>query len=269
MNIIATAKGAVEIRELRSITEMIQAEALQGLVWGLETIPHPKEILIPVQYEGGLLAGAFHQDEMIGLIFGFPTRDPSIQHSQLLATREDWRRLGIGAALKWYQRAWCLERSIRLVRWTVDPLRIANANLNIHILGGTSSTYFSDFYGVMQGIDAGAPTDRLLIEWQIDSSRVAERFANPTECSTYSLLPSANDIEDEKPVRIRLDLDDPEFLVRLPDNFGLLTRTNPELALVWRLETRKLFQTYFQNGYAISGFLISNGPAYVMERQSS
>ena len=158
MNLVGTAKGVVEIRELRSITEMMQAEALQSLVWGSETIPHPKEILIPVQYEGGLLAGGFHDEEMVGLIFGFPTRDPGIQHSQLLATREEWRGLGIGTALKWYQREWCLARSIRLVRWTVDPLRVANAKLNIQILGGISASYFPDFYGVSRrGLTLGPP----------------------------------------------------------------------------------------------------------------
>ncbi|MBE0697031.1 MAG: hypothetical protein IH586_08910, partial [Anaerolineaceae bacterium] len=51
-----TSRGVVEIRELHSMAEMIAAEGIQLAVWGAEIIPHPKEMLIPVQHEGGLLA---------------------------------------------------------------------------------------------------------------------------------------------------------------------------------------------------------------------
>jgi predicted GNAT superfamily acetyltransferase len=153
---------------------MIAAEQIQKTVWGWEAIPHPKEILIPIQHEGGLLAGAFDPaGKMVGMVFGFPTRQVDVQHSQLLATLPEWRGQGIGARLKWFQRSWCLERGINHVRWTVDPLRAANAALNIRHLGGTASTYYTDYYGVMQGIDAGAPTDRLLVEWDLNHPRVS------------------------------------------------------------------------------------------------
>ncbi|HEX9028594.1 MAG TPA: GNAT family N-acetyltransferase, partial [Anaerolineales bacterium] len=128
MTLLQTPRGPLAIRELSTIEEMIAAEELQRKVWGADTFPHPKELLIPVQHEGGLLAGAFTQEnELIGFVFGFRTRDPGIMHSQMLATLSDWRGNGIGEHLKWFQRDWCLAQGIRLVRWTVDPLRAANA----------------------------------------------------------------------------------------------------------------------------------------------
>ncbi len=264
-----TRKGAVEIRELSSIGEMVAAEAIQKEVWGLETIPHPKEILIPVQHEGGLLVGAFTPDQrLVGLLFGFPTYDPAAQHSQLLATLEDWRGLGIGARLKWFQRDWCLERGIQLVRWTVDPLRAANASLNIRSLGATSSIYYADYYGPMLGIDAGAPTDRLLIEWRLDSLRVAERSRGIPEDRGFTEVQAANRVEGGRPVDLRCNLSTPCVLIRLPEDFVQLAKADPELALNWRLQTRSLFQACFTAGYRISEYTRRpDGPAYLLEKK--
>lgn len=267
MTLLQTPKGALEIRELHTIAEMVTAEEIQRLVWGMNTIPHAKEILIPVQHEGGLLAGAFTpQGDMVGMIFGFPTHDPSVQHSQILATLENWRGLGIGAGLKWYQRQWCLQRGIRLVRWTVDPLRAANAELNIRHLGGHCSTYYPDYYGAMQGIDAGAPSDRLLIEWQLDSARVVSRaLQTPPDCGFPNAQP-VNEMKEDQPPCINTGLSCPEILIRLPENFIQVSSANPALALSWRWQTRELIQHYFASGFTITGFTRVGGPAYLLER---
>ena len=261
-----TPKGVITLRELQGMSEMLEAESIQRRVWGADVCPHPKEVLIPVQYEGGLLAGAFTASgEMVGLVFAFPTRDPAIQHSQLLATLENWRSQGIASRLKWFQRDWCLDRSIRLVRWTVDPLRAVNAALNILHLGAVCSTYFPDYYGAMQGIDAGAPTDRLLVEWHLLDERVAERARGRLQDCGFE-APYANQVEGERPWDARHDLDSPRLLVRLPENFISLSKTNPALALEWRMQTRALLQGYFSKGYQITGFTRVGGPAYLLER---
>jgi len=266
----ATSKGQFEIRELRTIDEMVAAETIQTQVWGLESIPHPKEILIPIQHEGGLLAGAFTiEQEMVGLIFGFPTRDPACQHSQLLATLEAWRGQGIGARLKWFQRDWCLERGVRHVRWTVDPLRAANAELNIRHLGGISSTYFLDYYGAMQGIDAGAPTDRLLVEWHIASKRVESRANSAPRDEGFPDAQPANEVREGRPANPRLGLDSPRILIRLPENFIKLSKSDPDLALAWRMQTRELFVDYFARGFLLSEFTRAGGPAYLLEKRTT
>ncbi len=92
-------------------SEMTAAEEIQNQVWGPEIIPTPKEMLIPVQHEGGLLAGAFTtEDQMVGLVFSFPTSGSSRPpFTDAGHPTRSWRGLGIGARLKWFQRDWCLD----------------------------------------------------------------------------------------------------------------------------------------------------------------
>ncbi len=248
---------------------MAAAERIQVLVWGTESTVHPKEVMIPVQHEGGLVAGAFTPgQELVGMLFGFPTREPTAMHSQLLATLEEWRGQGIGAGLKWFQRQWCLERGITQVRWTVDPLRAANAVLNIRHLGGISSTYYADYYGAMQGIDAGAPSDRLLIEWNLAGERVAARAQGIPPDRGFPEIEAANEVEEGASKRSRMGLSCARILIRIPENYVAISRSTPQVALDWRMQTRELFQHYFEEGYAITEFTRVGGPAYLLERRS-
>jgi chorismate synthase len=265
-----TPRGVIELRELNTMDDMEAAEQIQMKVWGPDISPHPKEMLIPVQHEGGLLAGAFNAEQMmVGLIFSFPTHDPSIHHSQMLATLEDWRGLNIGTRLKWFQRDWCLNHGINLVRWTVDPLRTANAELNIRHLGGICSTYYLNYYGIMKGIDAGTPTDRLLLEWYLNSARVEARYQNMPGDQGFPSAEAVNDVKDGEPIASRLDVMAAQILIRLPRNYIETSHTQPELALRWRLHTRDLFTHYFKRGYAIKEFTRISGPAYLLEKGSS
>jgi chorismate synthase len=262
-----TGRGPVEIRELQTIEEMVAAESIQLQVWGPEIIPHPKELLIPVQHEGGLLAGAFTADgDMVGLVFGFPTRDPAVLHSQILGTLESWRGQGIGRRLKWFQRQWCLSRGINLVRWTVDPLRAANAELNIRHLGGVSSKYLPDYYGAMQGIDAGVPTDRVLVDWYLDSARVSERVDHPPADQGFPEAEEVFIISRDQPDSLRPGLACPQILLPIPEHFIDLARRDTPLALDWRMQTRSLFENFFSQGYRITGFTRQKGPAYLLEK---
>jgi chorismate synthase len=266
MILFQTARGALKLRELSTMSEMIAAEEIQSLVWGPEIIPTPKEMLIPIQHEGGLLAGAFTgEHQMVGLVFSFPTRDPAAHHSQMLATLPAWRGLGIGTRLKWFQRDWCLEHGITLVRWTVDPLRAANAQLNIHHLGATAAAYLPDYYGMMTGIDAGTPTDRLLVVWRLDDERTILRAASPLPDRGYPGAQPVNAVEEGRPTAPRLGVSDRRILLRLPEDFIRLLKTDPVAAQAWRLQTRELFTYYFARGYAITGFTRVPGPAYLLE----
>jgi predicted GNAT superfamily acetyltransferase len=173
---------------------------------------------------------------MLGFLFGFPTSEPHKQYSQRLAVHPDSRGMGLGARLKWYQRDWCQSRGISMVCWTYDPLLSINATLNIEQLGATAGTYHEDYYGEMQGINAGAPSDRLLAEWHL-ASELVTKLAN-----------------DGRPVTGRcIDKQDCLF-VAIPANFSKMLSEDQELALSERLRVRAELQCAFAQGYRITGF---------------
>lgn len=221
----------VVIRDLAGMTEFRQAETLQNEVWGKDDTADPADLMMVIQAEGGLCAGAFAGGDLIGYVFAFPTRTPGVQHSHRLAVLEQARGLRLGARLKWYQRDWCLQRGISLVRWTFDPLRRINAGLNIGTLGCIAQTYYPDYYGQMQGINAGLPSDRLLAEWQLNSPRVVARAAGQNAAAV--------------PITQTLTL---------PPDFDALANGDPATALSERLRLRAALTGAFAEGQAIIGY---------------
>ncbi|WP_026175214.1 GNAT family N-acetyltransferase [Thermus igniterrae] len=245
----------VHVRELKGPEEMEGVVELQRQVWGREDRDLvPRGLLIAVQDEGGLVAGAFVEGGLVGFVFGFPTRDPSLQHSHMLGVLEPYRGTGAALLLKRFQRDWCLARGIRKVVWTFDPLRGANANFNLRKLGATAKTYLPDHYGPMSGINAGAPSDRLLAEWDLLSQRVYTRIYAPPPEPEATGLPLANRVEDEVPLEAHLDLEAPRLLFQIPEDWGRILREDPELALRWREHSRLVLGHYFARGYRAVDF---------------
>ncbi len=225
------------IRELGSVAELKRAERFQKEVWGDDDKPDNSDILLAIQHEGGLVAGAFKDGRMLGFLFGFPTSEPDVQHSHRLAVHPDSRGLGLGARLKWFQRDWCLARGVTMVRWTYDPLRSINAGLNIARLGATVGTYHQDYYGEMEGINAGVPSDRLVAEWRLEDPEVERRARDPRAA------PSA--------------APDDALFVMIPGDFAAMLSQAPEMAMAERLRVRHEITTAFANGFRIVGFNVA------------
>lgn len=223
----------VELRELNGVAELKHAEDFQRTVWGADDPADNSDLMLAIQHEGGLVAGAFVEGRMLGFLFGFPTKDPQVQHSHRLAVHPDSRGLGLGARLKWYQRDWCLARGITSVRWTFDPLRRINANLNIARLGATANTYLPDYYGKMEGINAGVASDRIVAEWSLEETRVkrlAKEIGGENEDPTDSLH------------------------LKIPQNVDDLLLNDLDLAISERQRVRDEMTAAFKKGYLITGF---------------
>ena len=224
---------SVELRNLHGMAEFTAAEQLQRDVWGEGEVPDPADLMMVIQHEGGLAAGAFEGDRLLAYVFAFPTRDPQIQHSHRLAVRAEARGLKLGARLKWYQHDWCLERGISHVRWTYDPARRANATLNIASLGATASTYLPDYYGALPGINAGTATDRVMADWWIGSPRVqARREGHPA-------------LSAEEAAAARR--------VPIPEDFERLSQTDLPAAQAARMAMRAALTESFAEGLQIAG----------------
>lgn len=230
------------LRDLSGMPEFLAAEELQRQVWGADDTADPADLMMVIQHEGGLVAGAFDTGNLVGYVFAFPTREPHVQHSHRLAVHPSMRGGGLSIQLKRYQRTWCLERGIREVRWTFDPLRVTNAHLNIARLGAIVRSYHSDYYGVMAGINAGLPSDRLLAEWLLDTPRAAGLAQDQR-------LPAAGDVER----------------VVIPADIDRLLAQSPAEALSERLRVRAELSACLQDGYVVTGFDRA-APAYLLTR---
>lgn len=245
---MSAAAGQPVIRDLAGMAEFHAAEELQRDVWGPDDKIDPGDLMMVIQAEGGLAAGAFLDGRLIGYVFAFPTATPGVQHSHRLAVRAEARGLGLGLKLKLYQADWCLQRGIRHVRWTYDPLRLPNAALNIGRLGATAATYHRDYYGEMGGINAGTASDRLLADWRLDGDRYVRCRAGE------AMLTAAEAATARR--------------VALPTDFGSLLKTDPGTAGAERLRVRGEIEAAFSAGFVIAG-VDTTEPAYLLLRSSN
>jgi predicted GNAT superfamily acetyltransferase len=227
--------SSMVIRTLSGMDEFLAAEALQRAVWGEGDTEDPGDLMMVIQNEGGLVAGAFRGDDLIGYVFGFPTRDPKVQHSHRLAVHPSARGSGLAARLKFFQRDWCLSQGITLVRWTFDPLRHTNAHLNIARLGAEVSTYHPDYYGVMKGINAGLPSDRLRADWHLDSKRAQDCAAWEPGQATPSAPAGA-------------------LQVAIPPDLDRLLAEDEQAARAARQRVRAELMRHFAQGQTIRGY---------------
>ncbi|MBN1963944.1 MAG: hypothetical protein JW910_04825, partial [Anaerolineae bacterium] len=140
---------SVEIRRLVTWDDMIPFEALQRAVWGDDpAMLVPQHMLASIARSGGLVLGAYAGDQLVGGVISFLGTDmgdgtrPAMANLKLYSKRtavlEAYRDHGIGYRLKMAQRMFALERGIRLITWTFDPLLSRNAHVNVRKLGATA-----------------------------------------------------------------------------------------------------------------------------------
>lgn len=222
----------------------------------------PANLLSTAIKNGGILVGAFEQERMIGFAFGFLGNEGhTLKHtSHMLAVLPDLRIKGIGAKIKWFQRAEALKQGLALMTWTYDPLQAINAHLNLTRLGAIARRYYRDVYGEMtDSINSGVASDRFEVEWHLESERVKTR---------ETLRPPPPDDMDAPPIyRVGWDanglpyiadeyeLAHDSHLMEIPADLQTLKTTSPALAVQWRQRTRDTFERAFAVGYVACEFL--------------
>jgi predicted GNAT superfamily acetyltransferase len=166
----------ITIRPLHTLEEFQRCVQIAREIWGdsdLET--EPSVTFVVVHHTGGQVIGAFDGDAMVGFtkaLVGLHDHTPYL-HSHMTGVLASHRDRHVGRLLKLFQREEALRRGIRQIEWTFDPLETKNAHFNLNRLGAISRRYIPDFYGITTSpLHRGIPTDRLLVEWQLDSPRV-------------------------------------------------------------------------------------------------
>jgi predicted GNAT superfamily acetyltransferase len=187
----------IEIRHCHLLAEFEEGVRIEQLIWG-EDITVPAPIFVVADHTGGQVLGAFDGHKMVGVtlaLAGFRGRLQFL-HSHMTGVLPEYQNLGVGRRLKLYQRQDALKRGIPLVEWTFDPLELKNAHFNFAVLGAVARRYIPDCYGVTESpLHAGLPTDRLVAEWWLDSTRVKEILAGnqpPANPATKRISVPAN-----------------------------------------------------------------------------
>jgi predicted GNAT superfamily acetyltransferase len=183
----------ITVRPLHTLDEFRRCVEITREVWGdseLETEPYITFVI--AHHTGGQVLGAFDGERMVGFTKAFiAVRDHTIYlHSHMAAVLFSYRDRHVGRQLKLAQREDALRRDIRLIEWTFDPLETKNAHFNINRLGAISRRYIHNFYGITTSpLHHGMPTDRLLVEWHLDSKRVIvainDLAPEPRECPAH------------------------------------------------------------------------------------
>lgn len=272
-----------DIRPAREPADYQACVELQRAVWGLADLEVTSAIqLVATVHAGGLLLVA---ERAPGRIVGFSYAFASLRgdfphlHSDMLAVHPAEQGRGLGARLKWAQRAEAQRRGIRVVDWTFDPMQARNAALNLGRLGAVATELLPDFYGVTTSpLHHGLPTDRLLVRWDLDSPRV-RGLAGESAPAPPGPVVERERINDVSWTRdrprssgSRLDLDSPTLLLEIPAAWDELCRAAPADAALWQRRVARALAAYLAGGYRAVDLLrtVEDGrprAAYVLERR--
>ncbi|MDT5270533.1 MAG: hypothetical protein QOH49_2719 [Acidobacteriota bacterium] len=241
-------KDDITIRECTTVEEFDQCVRLQREGFGLPDLElSPRRHLIVARSAGGFTLGAFDGERLVGFVLNqIAVRkspetgaEETIGYSHMMAVAKEYQNRGVGARLKWAQRARVIAEGRRLIHWTWDPVQSRNAHFNLNRLGVVVRSYAVNYYGTdystVTGRFAeplGLDSDRLVAGWELDSPRV-EAFAR-------------GDVPEP--------LGEPAASVNIPPNWGALVRDDPAAARAELLRVRAEFQTAFAAGLVCAGF---------------
>lgn len=251
-----THSAEVGIREVLSIGEYDACIELQRAVFGLPDLEiSPRRHLIVSRQAGGWTLGAFNEGRLVGFVHHLAAvrGDEIFGYSHMMAVAAEYQNRGVGARLKWAQRARALSEGRTFIKWTFEPLRARNAHFNLNRLGVAIREYAVNFYGTDYAMNplegaagaSGMDSDRLFASWDLRSPRV-EAFAAGHQPS----LGKADEVID------------------IPSDYGALLKSDPDTARAEQLRVREEFLAALASGLVCRAFDRKPGrPAYLFYRE--
>jgi predicted GNAT superfamily acetyltransferase len=242
---MSAAADPVRIAAITELADLARCVEIQLAVWGYsDGDVVPKRMFVVARAIGGQVIGAWAGTELIGFAMALPGyRDGrAYLHSHMLAVLPEHRNAGHGSRLKLAQREDALARGIDRMEWTFDPLEIKNAHLNIARLGAIARRYLPDFYGPSSStLQGGLPTDRLVAEWWLNSSRV-RRILGEIPVTQLSSDAQSSEIVAEK--------------IDVPAAVNSWKQNPEQRTLAEQLQTRNrtALMAAFARGLAVTGY---------------
>src|SRR2546430_8177176 len=204
----------VEVREISSIEEYDGCIRLQREAFGLPDLEiSPRRHLIVSRMAGGWTLGAFIEGKLVGFVHHMAAADGDriFGYSHMMAVAVEYQNHGVGAQLKWAQRARALAEGRDFIKWTFEPMRARNAHFNLNRLGVVVREYAVNFDGTdystnpaEKGSVSGMGSERLFASWELNDPRVQ----------------SFSQRED-------LLLGEPERAIEIPAGFSSLLKNEP------------------------------------------
>ena len=233
----------IEVRDCSTIEEFDRCIELQREAFALPDLEiTPRRHLIVTRRAGGWTLGAFASREMVGFVHHMVAvtgGSEVIGYSHMMAVARAYQNRGVGARLKWAQRARALEEGRRLIKWTWDPMQARNAHFNLNRLGVVVRSYAVNFYGTdyitmpRETVhDVSLDSDRLFADWHLESARVSQ-------------LAEGRPVDHASP---------PAQTIEIPPDWAALVRQDPARARREQLRVRAEFQEAFNAGLVCAGF---------------
>ena len=244
----APVQQQIVVRAAEDSADFGVGVGLQRTIWGYTEIDTvPDQMFVVAKKTGGQVLLAFDGKRAVGFALAFVAlkETGTYLHSHMVGVLAEYRDRGVGRLLKLAQREDALARRIDLIEWTFDPLQLKNARFNIARLGAVVRHYIPNLYGrTSSPLHAGLPTDRLVAEWWVRSSRVEEAVTD----SPAVMVPG----EVER--------------VGIPAEIRQLCETRPHVAAEIQSRVRRRFEELIAAGYAATGFELSKEEgAYLLE----
>jgi len=249
------------IKELTELDQLRELSRLFAGVWQRSGEPPVgSDILKALAHSGNYVAGAYGEGALLGGLVGWlggtPPDDMHL-HSHILGVIPGRDARGVGFALKQHQRRWCLERGIKVMEWTTDPLIRRNAYFNLNKLGARAARYLVNFYGQMaDGLNAGEESDRLLVVWDLESQTAQAAAAGRSthaDVASSAASGAARRLEigaSGEPVATP-NASAAVLLCQVPEDIVAVRQHEPELARAWRIALRAALTGALAEGYEI------------------
>jgi predicted GNAT superfamily acetyltransferase len=230
---------------------------------------------------GGLVLGARDSAQpglcgalvdLVANVDGYPAR-----HTVFRGVLPPFRNHGVAHDLRTAERLHCQREGVDLVFWALDPLRSDEAYLAFNKLGAIATGFRRNLYGeIHDNANLGLETDRLRVEWWVDSPRVVSILdcGNPAPHFRLGIheMHVLTETRLQSGVRRLVGYDDApraeHVLVEIPVDLDQIRTVAPAAAREWRLRTRAMFELLIDKGYVGAGFLHEGGRSFHLFRRA-